>query len=195
MEKIMIQDIQKLQDFLYSILKSNMEKMECIGDQVIIYTSEQDLLKVISFLKYHSFLKYNQLMDVTCLDYPDQKKRFHVVYQLLSIENNGRITIKVPVDELTPVPSVGNLFPSAGWFEREVWDLFGVFFLNHPDLRRILTDYGFQGHPLRKDFPVTGYYQVRYDDEKKRIISEPVELSQQIRTFDYVGPWNQLKNS
>jgi NADH-quinone oxidoreductase subunit C len=131
------------------------------------------------------------LMDITAVDFPSKVNRFVVVYQLLSLSTRRRLRIKVSTNALTPLPTITNLYATAGWFEREVWDMFGVFFLNNPDLRRILTDYGFQGHPCRKDFPVTGYYQVRYDDEVKRVVSEPVELAQQIRTFEFLGPWNQ----
>lgn len=182
-----------MHEYLYKLLGADIISIKSSDDHLIIYTTESSIIKVISFLKWHVNCKYNQLIDITAVDYPSEEKRFHVVYQLLSVELNSRITVKVAVDPITPIPSIISLHPSAGWFEREVWDLFGVFFLNHPDLRRILTDYGFQGHPFRKDFPVTGFYQVRYDDEKKRVVSEPVELAQQIRTFDFVGPWNQRR--
>ena len=183
--------MKEITNLLYETVGKYILRMEKINDHIIIYTDENKLISLMNFLKYHTFLKFSQLVDITAIDYPQENQRFHVVYQLLSIDNNMRITVKVAVDEITPLPSIIKLYPAAGWFEREVWDLFGVFFLNHPDLRRILTDYGFQGHPFRKDFPITGYYQVRYDDEKKRVVSEPVELAQQIRTFEYVGPWNQ----
>ena len=120
-------------------------------------------------------------------------KRFEVVYNLLSLSHNQRIRLKVPTDERSPVPSMVQLFNSAGWFEREVWDMFGIFFTDHPDLRRMLTDYGFEGHPLRKDFPLTGYVEVRYDDEQKRVVYEPVKLTQDFRSFDFMSPWEGAK--
>ena len=139
--------------------------------------------------------QYKVLMDVTAIDYPTRNLRFEVVYNLLSIEYNSRIRIKTCIDEITPVSSSTPLFSSAGWWEREVWDMFGIFFTGHPDLRRILTDYGFQGHPMRKDFPLTGYTEVRYDDSEKRVITESLELSQEFRYFDFSSPWDQIEKS
>jgi len=131
------------------------------------------------------------LIDICGVDYPEKEARFEVVYNLLSIKYNSRIRVKVAVDELTPIDSVTSIYNSAGWYEREVWDLYGVFFSNHPDLRRILTDYGFDGHPLRRDFPLTGHTEVRYDEAEKRIVTEPVELAQEFRVFDFASPWDQ----
>jgi NADH-quinone oxidoreductase subunit C len=131
-------------------------------------------------------------MDVCGADYPEREQRFDVVYNLLSLKHNQRVRVKAMTDEATPVPSVVSVFNSAGWFEREAWDLYGIFFSDHPDLRRILTDYGFQGHPLRKDFPLTGYVEVRYDQEQKRVIYEPVKLTQDFRTFDFLSPWEGM---
>jgi len=131
------------------------------------------------------------LIDICGVDYPEKEARFEVVYNLLSIKYNSRIRVKVVVDELTPIDSVTSIYNSAGWYEREVWDLYGVFFSNHPDLRRILTDYGFDGHPLRRDFPLTGHTEVRYDEAEKRIVTEPVELAQEFRVFDFASPWDQ----
>jgi NADH-quinone oxidoreductase subunit C len=133
------------------------------------------------------------LVDVTAADYPEREERFEIVYNLLSLSHNQRIRLKTSTDENTPVPSVVGLFSAAGWFEREVWDMFGVFFTDHPDLRRLLTDYGFEGHPLRKDFPLTGYVEVRYDDEQKRVVYEPVKLTQDFRSFDFMSPWEGAK--
>jgi len=132
------------------------------------------------------------LMDICGVDYPDRAKRFDVVYHLLSLKNNARVRVKVQTDEGTPVPSVVGVHSAAGWFERECWDLFGVAFAGNPDLRRILTDYGFEGHPLRKDFPLTGYVEVRYDDEQKRVVYEPVKLTQDFRNFDFMSPWEGM---
>ena len=135
---------------------------------------------------------FEQLIDICGVDYPERVERFEIVYNLLSVSTNRRIRIKVTTDEDSPVPSVVALYPSANWFEREVWDLFGVFFSDHPDLRRILTDYGFEGHPMRKDFPLTGYVEVRYDQDQRRVVYEPVKLQQEFRTFDFTSPWEAI---
>ena len=165
-------------------------------DEVIVYVNPNDLKKVLVFLKDHMNCRVKSLIDVCGADYPYRSGRFEVVYQLLSVDWNQRISIKVCTDEITPVDSVTDLYSSAGWFEREVWDMYGIHFVNHPDLRRILTDYGFEGHPLRKDYPLTGYSEVRYDDTQKRVISEPLELNQEFRYFDFSSPWiEQKKNS
>jgi NADH-quinone oxidoreductase subunit C len=131
-------------------------------------------------------------VDILGVDYPEQEERFEVVYQFLSLRHNQRVRVKVTTDEDSPVPSVAGIYPSAIWYEREVWDMYGVFFADHPDLRRILTDYGFEGHPLRKDFPLTGYVELRYDDEQKRVVYEPVKLTQDFRTFDFLSPWDGM---
>lgn len=144
---------------------------------------------LLCFLKNHSNTRFRVLVDVCGVDYPSRQQRFEVVYNLLSIQYNSRIRVQTSVDEITPMNSVVSIFPSAGWWEREVWDMFGVYFTNHPDLRRILTDYGFEGHPLRKDFPLSGYLEVRYDDSEKRVVSEPLELAQEFRYFDFTNPW------
>ena len=160
-------------------------------DETIFYVSPENLVPFFSFLKDHINTQYKVLIDVTAVDYPSRNLRFEVVYNLLSIQYNARIRIKTCIDELTPVSSVTQIYSSAGWWEREVWDMFGIFFANHPDLRRILTDYGFEGHPLRKDFPLTGYVEVRYDDSEKRVLTEPLELAQEFRYFDFASPWEQ----
>nr|ACO50724.1 NADH dehydrogenase subunit 9 [Micromonas pusilla CCMP1545] len=150
------------------------------------------LLFFMQVLHKTTTLQFKVLVDVTAVDYPSRAKRFDVVYHLLSVQYNTRLRVKTMVDELTPVHSLTSLYPSANWFEREVWDMFGICFLHHPDLRRILTDYGFQGHPLRKDFPLSGYVEFRYDDSKKRVVAEPVELSQEFRYFDFASPWELI---
>ena len=132
---------------------------------------------------------FHQLIDLCGVDYPERERRFDVVYHLLSMTRNRRIRVKIQTDEDTPVPSLCDLYPAANWYERETYDLFGVFFDGHPDLRRLLTDYGFEGHPLRKDFPMTGYVEVRYSDAQKRVVYEPVRLNQEFRTFDFLSPW------
>ena len=147
--------------------------------------------EVLYFLRDHTSCQFKMLLDICGVDYPERDARFEVVYHLLSIKYNSRIRLKVAVDELTPVDSVVSIFSSAGWYEREVWDLYGVFFSNHPDLRRILTDYGFDGHPMRRDFPLSGHTEIRYDEAEKRIVTEPVELAQEFRVFDFQTPWDQ----
>jgi NADH-quinone oxidoreductase subunit C len=148
-----------------------------------------DIVKVASFLRDDPRCQFVAITDVTAVDWPSRERRFDVVYHLLSPIRNVRIRIKVETDEMTPVPSIIGVFPGAGWYEREAYDLYGVLFTGHPDLRRILTDYGFDGHPLRKDFPLTGFVEVRYDDQEKRVVYEPVRLNQEFRKFDFLSPW------
>ena len=146
-------------------------------------------MKVVAFLRDDPRCQFISFIDVTAVDWPAREKRFDVVYHFLSPRQNTRVRIKVQTDEATPVPSIFAEFPGAEWFEREVWDLYGVMFTDHPDMRRLLTDYGFEGHPLRKDFPLTGFVEVRYDDEQKRVVNEPVRLAQEFRNFDFLSPW------
>ncbi|HJP21545.1 MAG: NADH-quinone oxidoreductase subunit C [Alphaproteobacteria bacterium] len=148
-----------------------------------------EVVKLLTFLRDDANCQFKQLISVCGVDWPQRERRFDVVYNLLSLTHNQRIRVKVETDEATPVPSVTGVFSSANWYEREVWDLLGVMFADHPDLRRLLSDYGFEGHPLRKDFPLTGYLEVRYDDEEKRIVRQPVSLPQEMRRFDYLSPW------
>ncbi len=157
--------------------------------ELAIVTTRDNLSAVMKLLRDDSNCQFKVLIDVTAADYPEREERFEIVYNLLSLSHNQRIRVKASTDENTPVPSVVPLFSAAGWFEREVWDMFGVFFTDHPDLRRMLTDYGFEGHPLRKDFPLTGYVEVRYDEEQKRVVYEPVTLTQDFRSFDFMSPW------
>lgn len=145
--------------------------------------------RVLGYLRDDPNMLFKELVDLCGVDYPERERRFEVVYHLLSLKHNQRIRVKVETDEATPVPSVVELFSTAGWFEREAWDMYGIYFADHPDLRRILTDYGFEGHPLRKDFPLTGHVELRYDDEQKRVVYEPVRLRQDFRTFDFLSPW------
>jgi NADH-quinone oxidoreductase subunit C len=149
----------------------------------------EHIISVLRFLRDDPSCRFVCFIDISGVDYPAREKRFDVVYHLLSPYQNTRIRVKVMTDEDTPVPSAVDVFPAANWFEREAFDLYGILFSGHPDLRRILTDYGFAGHPLRKDFPVTGHVEVRYDDEKKKVVYEPVKLVQEFRTFDYLSPW------
>lgn len=148
-----------------------------------------DIARVLTYLRDEPGLRFAQLVDLCAVDYPERPSRFEVVYHLLSVVHNRRVRVKVAVPEDAPVPSVVEVFPAAGWYEREVWDLFGIAFDGHPDLRRILTDYGFQGHPLRRDFPLSGKVEVRYDDGLKRVVYEPVHLPQAFREFDFESPW------
>jgi len=164
-------------------------------EQVVIILDKKDLLKLILFLKSHPILKFKQLVDILGVDYPSKDKRFEVIYLLLSHEINSRITIKIQIRDGESAPSITEIFLSANWLEREVFDMYGIVFENHPDLRRILTDYEFEGFPLRKDFPLTGHTEVRYDDEIKKVIYEPVKLAQAYRNFDFESPWEGSKIS
>ena len=146
-------------------------------------------LQVMTHLRDDPTCLFTQLIDIAGVDYPEREQRFDVVYQLLSLKHNRRVRVKITTDDKTPVPSVSGLWSSAGWYEREIWDMYGVLFSDHPDLRRILTDYGFDGHPQRKDFPLTGYVEMRYDTELKRVVYEPVKLNQAYRSFDFLSPW------
>jgi NADH-quinone oxidoreductase subunit C len=160
--------------------------------EVCIVVKREAIVAALQALRDAPELRYEMLIDIAGVDYPERPERFEIVYQLLSLTKNQRLRVKVATDETTPVPSVAQLYPAAGWYERECWDLFGVSFSGHPDLRRILTDYGFEGHPLRKDFPLTGYVEVRYDELRKSVIYEPVQLPQDFRTFDFVSPWEGM---
>lgn len=196
-----------LHDFgklLLSTIPAWIEKVEFryggSSDSELVLTVSQSLLEgpetilpLFRFLRDHTHTRFKMLVDVTAVDYPSREKRFELVYNLVSLHHNARVRIKAPMDELTPIDSVVPLYSAAGWWEREVWDMFGVFFTNHPDLRRLLTDYGFEGHPLRKDFPLSGYVEVRYDDSEKRVLTEPVQLAQEFRFFDFSSPWEVLK--
>ncbi len=182
-------DIKELGEFVSSSLGGDIEEVSFAQNELVITVPVGSLISVLSFLRDDPNCQFKQLMDVCGVDYPSQEKRFGVVYNLLSLTLNSRVRVKVWTDEDTPVPTATELFSSASWFEREVWDLYGVYFSDHPDLRRILTDYGFEGHPLRKDFPLTGYVELRYDDEQKRVVYEPVQLTQEFRSFDFLSPW------
>ncbi len=182
-------------DRLYAHLSSHIEEansLQIADDEIVISSAATSLLRLIQFLKEDQNCKFNILIDICGVDYPEKDKRFEIVYHFLSLSVNRRIRVKLMTDEGTKVPSIVDLFPSAGWYEREVYDLFGVIFSGNTDLRRLLTDYGFKGHPLRKDFPLTGYVEVRYDEEQKRVIYEPVKLTQEFRNFDFVSPWEGM---
>jgi len=155
--------------------------------ELTLITDRDNILAVLTALKER--FGFQQLLDLCGVDFPDRAERFEVVYHLLSLTRNARVRVKLTTDEVQPVPSATGVFPCADWFEREAFDMYGVLFSGHPDLRRLLTDYGFQGHPLRKDFPMTGYVEVRYDEEQKRVVYEPVKLTQEFRNFDFLSPW------
>jgi NADH-quinone oxidoreductase subunit C len=178
---------------LQHLLGDTVSSADISGGQIILRTTSAALITLLISLRDDVVASFNQLTDMTTVDYPDRPERFEMVYQLLSMKNNMRLRILMPVDEGQAVPSVVGLFNSANWAEREVWDMFGIFFAGHPDLRRLLTDYGFEGHPLRKDFPLTGHVQVRYDDTLRRVVNEPVSLAQEFRDFDFLSPWEGMQ--
>ena len=185
--------VNDLEKSINSGLATTIKKSEINFDQLFIDVDIENLLSTILFLKTNEKCKFKQLIDITAVDYLEKEKRFKMVYLLLSHENNLRIIINVNIDEKEIVPSITKIFPSANWMEREVFDMYGISFKEHPDLRRILTDYGFDGYPLRKDFPLTGHTEVRYSEEKKKVIYEPVKLDQEYRDFDFESPWEGTK--
>jgi NADH dehydrogenase (ubiquinone) Fe-S protein 3 len=175
--------------YLLKIMPKYIQQVKVSRNELVVHIPPEGVIPVITFLKDHTHAQYKQMVDICGVDYPSKPYRFQVVYNMLSHRFNSRIRLITYCDETTPIPSVTNLFASANWFEREAWDLYGIYFVDHPDLRRILTDYGFEGHPFRKDFPLTGYVEVRYDDELKRVVCEPLELTQQFRAYDFSSPW------
>lgn len=182
--------IQEFRDYLVANMPASARVEYLPASKAMqLYVEPQDIVRVLLFLRDDQRCQFKMFVDICGVDYPERERRFEVVYSLLSLRFNSRIFVKVTVDEETPVPSVCSVYSGANWFEREVWDMYGVLFDSHPDLRRILTDYGFDGHPLRKDFPLTGYVEVRYDMEKKRVVYEPVSLPQEFRKFDFLSPW------
>ncbi len=187
---ITIIDLEKI---VNSGLTTTIKKSKINFDQLFIDVDVENITSVILFLKTNDKCKFRQLIDITAADYPGKEKRFKIVYLLLSHENNLRIVINIYIDEKIVVPSITKIFPSANWMEREIFDMYGISYKDHPDLRRILTDYGFEGHPLRKDFPLSGYTEVRYNENRKKVISEPVKLDQEYRDFDFGSPWDGTK--
>ena len=181
--------LKDLNDFLLSNYSEDIINSVIEHNHLSITIVFSSIEKITSILKNNDVCKFRTLIDITAIDYPEQDERFCLVYHYLSMQQNIRIRIKSFVKDEQIVPSITNLFPSANWFEREVFDMYGILFSNHPDMRRILTDYGFQGHPLRKDFPTTGYLELRYDQEKKKVVYEPVKLTQEYRRFDFMSPW------
>tara|TARA_Y100000590_G_scaffold169547_1_gene194148 strand:+ start:1196 stop:1804 length:609 start_codon:yes stop_codon:yes gene_type:complete len=187
---ITVNDLEKT---VNSGLTTAVKKSEINFNQLYLEVDVEDLISTILFLKTNEKCKFRQLIDITAVDYPSKEKRFKIVYLLLSHQNNLRIIINTQIDEKVIIPTITKIFPSANWMEREVFDMYGISFKDHPDLRRILTDYGFEGFPLRKDFPLTGHTEVRYSESKKKVISEPVKLEQDYRGFDFESPWEGTK--
>ena len=182
-----------LEKKINSELTTKIKYSEIKHGQIYILINCEDLLDVILLLKTNKNIKFKQLIDITTVDYPENQKRFKIVYLLLSHELNQRIILSYYIDENQQIPSLTKIFPSANWMEREIFDMYGIKFTDHPDLRRILTDYGFEGYPLRKDFPLTGHTEVRYNEDKKKVVYEPVKLEQNYRSFDFESPWEGTK--
>ena len=178
----------ELPERVSAALGAAIERTELQRDELILWARRDAVVQVLTFLRDDPGCLFKLLLGICGVDYPERPERFEIVYSLLSIRHNRRIRVKVATDEDTPVPSVMGVFSCANWYERETWDMYGVFFSDHPDLRRLLTDYGFEGHPLRKDFPLTGFVEVRYDNEQKRVVYEPVRLTQEFRSFDFLSP-------
>tara|TARA_B110000263_G_C15289928_1_gene502705 strand:- start:272 stop:898 length:627 start_codon:yes stop_codon:yes gene_type:complete len=188
----MDQALQDLGDYIKASLPKDVIRVEDICSELIVVVHPEKIPDVLMFLRNDGNCQFKVLIDICGVDYPQRKPRFEVVYNLLSLTQNQRVRIKLLVDEENSVPTATGVYSSAGWFEREAWDLYGIIFSDHDDLRRILTDYGFEGHPLRKDFPLTGHVEVRYDESQKRVVYDPVKLTQDFRTFDFLSPWEGM---
>ena len=189
----MFENLKKIEKIINSELTTKIQNSSIKHDELLIEIDENDLLDVLLFLKSNERCKFRQLVDIAGVDYPENEKRFNIIYLLLSHENNIRIKVLIKFLAKQSISSITKIFPSANWMEREVFDMYGIKFKNHPDLRRILTDYGFKGHPLRKDFPLTGFNEVRYSEKEKKVIYEPVKLEQNYRNFDFESPWEGTK--
>ena len=187
----MDQALKDLGTYITTTFKE-IENIEFIYDELVLTVSPLNLNELLQFLRSDTNCQFKVLIDICGADYPQREKRFEVIYNLLSMSQNQRVRVKVMVDENTPVPTSTNIYSAASWFEREAWDLYGIVFSGHKDLRRLLTDYGFEGHPLRKDFPLTGRVEVRYDETQKRVVYDPVQLTQDFRTFDFLSPWEGM---
>jgi len=181
--------LKKIGDTIQGALGASVSGYEIVRGELTVNAKSADILRVARFLRDDPNCQFINIIDITAVDWPQREKRFDVVYHFLSPRLNARVRVKVQTDETTPVASLIGLYRGADWFERETYDLYGVLFTGHPDMRRILTDYGFEGHPLRKDFPLTGFVEVRWNDEEKRVMYEPVRLAQEFRTFDFLSPW------
>ncbi len=185
----MLENLKSIEKLINSELSSRVQNSFIENDELLIEIDEKDLVEVIQFFKSNEKCKFRQLIDIVGIDFPQQEKRFKLVYLFLSHEHNNRIKLSINLESNQVIQSITKIFPSANWMEREVFDMYGIKFKNHPDLRRILTDYGFKGHPLRKDFPLTGFNEVRYSEKEKKVIYEPVKLEQNYRNFDFESPW------
>lgn len=181
--------LKELGDYIADEMGAAVESSTVAHGELTLVCLREEILEVLQFLRDDARCNFFCLIDIAGVDYPERSRRFDIVYHLLSPRQNMRIRIKTSTNETTPVPSAVGIFAAANWFEREAFDLYGIMFSDHPDMRRILTDYGFRGHPLRKDFPLTGFVEVRYDDDKKRVVYEPVKLAQEFRSFDFMSPW------
>lgn len=188
----MDQALKGLGEIIASSLPNEVTTVEQANGELCVNAHSETIVKVMTFLRDDVNCQFKVLLDVCGVDYPERDERFDIIYNLLSMTHNQRVRVKTRTNEKKPVPSVVSVFRSANWWEREAWDLLGIYFSGHPDLRRILTDYGFEGHPLRKDFPLSGYVEVRYDDEKKRVVYEPVKMAQDFRNFDFMSPWEAM---
>ena len=184
--------LKDLADSLMESLDGFVTKYEFAQDELVIWAKREQIGRVMNFLRDDKECRFELLVDLTAVDYPERPERFEIVYNLLSLRHNQRVRVKLTASEETLVPTITHIYSAAGWFEREVWDMYGVMFEGHKDLRRILTDYGFEGHPQRKDFPLTGYVELRYDEELKRVVYEPVKLQQDFRSFDFLSPWEGM---
>ena len=187
-----VENLEALGDYIESGMAAMITRREMAQDELVFTVRREALRRFMTFLLNDANCDFKQLVDICGADYPDRDERFEVVYNLLSLKHNFRLRVKVKTDEQTPIDSVTNIYSAANWYEREIWDMYGIFFNEHPDLRRILTDYGFEGHPLRKDFPLTGFVEVRYDETQKRVVYEPVKLTQEYRNFDFTSPWEAM---
>ena len=181
--------LQQLEKSISSELSGKIQNSIIENEELLIQIKENDLIDIVQFLKSNDKFKFKQLIDIAGVDYPDKEKRFKLIYLFLSHENNDRLKLSIQFEIGQVINSITKIFPSANWMEREVFDMYGIKFKNHPDLRRILTDYGFKGHPLRKDFPLTGFNEVRYSEKEKKVVYEPVKLEQNYRNFDFESPW------
>ncbi len=188
-----VTELQQLGDHIAASRPDNVTGCAVAFGELNVTARREHIVDLLTFLRDDGQCLFKVLIDICGVDYPERDERFDVVYHLLSMRNNLRVRVTVTTDEDTAVPSAGEVFAAAHWYEREAFDMYGIYFSDHPDLRRILTDYGFRGHPLRKDFPVTGHVELRYDDELKRVVYEPVELAQEMRSFDFLSPWEGAK--
>ena len=186
------ESLTDLAEHVAESLGDDVTSHEVLHNEIIIHAKRENICKVLQFLRDDVECEFKMLVGLCGVDYPDREQRFDVVYNLLSLSQNNRIRVKIRAGEEDFVPTVTGVFSTAGWFEREAWDMYGIFFDGHNDLRRILTDYGFEGHPLRKDFPLTGHVELRYDEEQRRVVYEPVHLTQDFRSFDYLSPWEGM---